>query len=147
MASPVLLNVPYTHITCLVPKHFIKWKNFRPTISHLRFDWTGWFGHFFWIIMKSIDTYISMSQAGVNEVWWMNTTWHDKHAPYAVWVSELKLGESRALLPLTQLSDPTQQTSITAWHDAHTRTATLTRFYITFGVVSSLCVLTVSLLL
>jgi len=77
----------------------------------------------------------------------MNTTWHDKHAPNAGWVSEPTLGESRALLPLTQLSDPTQQTSITAWYNAHTRTATLTRFYTTFDVVSSLCVLTISLVL
>jgi hypothetical protein len=77
----------------------------------------------------------------------MNTTWHDKHAPSAGWVSELTLVESRALLPLTQLSDPTQQTSITAWYNTHTRTATLTRFYTTFDVVSSLCVLTISLLL
>lgn len=62
----------------------------------------------------------------------MNTTWHDKHAPYAGWVSELTLGESRALLPLTQLSDPTQQTSITAWYSTmytralpHSRVSTL----------------------
>jgi hypothetical protein len=77
----------------------------------------------------------------------MNTTWHVKHAHSTGWVSELTLGESRALLPLTQLSDPTQQKSITAWYNAHTRTATLTRLYTTFDVVSLLCLLTISLLL
>jgi hypothetical protein len=81
--------------------------------------WVIWF--LFLKIMKFIDTSISMSQTGVNEEWWMNTIWHVKHESNAGWVSELTLGESRALLPLTQQSDPTQQTSITAWHNAHTR--------------------------